>query len=341
MNFAAFQLWREQCLRSNPDALDCAETNLYRSLALLQPKPNENGADRPIHRCDLARAWLTRYGFPESDSRRALVCRGVRHALSLIFNEMAQDKARLWMPGDVYPAYLDLARAAGITPQTFQTLPQPEIPQTRNDGYTEYLLVANPWKPLGRFLADQECNALMDWLDTSPNRYVLVDCVYDLDVPFHVTTWKLMQTGRAILFHSITKGWLWPKTFGVALLCEARPQLESAFRNDPPTQDQLRLAEKLFSHDVKLPGQIATALANRKQRLLAGLPTSVAKSLLIDPVDQTPGCYFFPVGFQTKELLLQHGIIAIPASAFGADWAGSILTSLAGHFAGTASGGEA
>src|SRR5579862_7711197 len=205
MNFAAFQLWREECLHSNPDVLDCAETNLYRSLSPLQPKPNTSSTDRPIHRCDLARAWLSRYGFPESDSRRALVCRGVRHALSLIFNEIAQSNEWLWIPKDVFPVYLELARAEGIEPRTYQTLPQPVIPHTRNPGHAEYLLLANPWKPLGRFLADQECVALIDWLGTSPNRYLLLDCVYDLDAPFHITTRKLMNTGKVILLHSVTK----------------------------------------------------------------------------------------------------------------------------------------
>ena len=277
MNFAAFQLWREQCVRGNPNALNCAETNLYRSLAPLQPRPITPSTDRPVHRCDLARAWLNRYGLAESDSRRTLVCRGVRHALSLIFNEIVQHNAQLWTPSDVYPTYLDLARAAGIEPLMFQTLPQPVIPQTRNTGHAEYLLVANPWKPLGRFLADQECAALINWLGASPNRYLLLDCVYDLDAPFHVTTRKLMNTGRVTLLHSVTKGWLWPKTFGVAMLSEAQPQLESAFRNDPPTQEHLRLAEKLFSDDAKLPGRITTALANRKRKLLAALLTAVAR----------------------------------------------------------------
>ena len=338
MNFAAFQLWREQCLRAKPDLLDCAETNLYRALAWLQPPLGMLKSDRLLHRCDLARAWLSRYEFSENLSRRALVCRGVRHALSLIFKELARSNAVLWSPGDVYPTYLELARAAGIEPQTFPTLPEPKLPTSRIADRMEYLLVANPWKPLGRFLTGQECVTLTDWLGVSPNRYLLVDCVYDMCAPFHFTTQKLLETGRAILLHSVTKGWLWPKTFGVTLLGEEHPQLESAFRNDPPSQEQLRLAEQLLSGDANRPGQVVTALVSRKQKLLAALPTTVGNSLLSDPVAAAPGCYFFPVRLQSDQLLRQHGIVAIPASAFGADWDGSIFTSLSGSFTGDGNG---
>jgi aspartate/methionine/tyrosine aminotransferase len=339
VNFTAFQLWRDQCLRANPDLLDCAETNLYRSLASLQPKLDASDADRSVHRCDLARAWLTHYGFSAHDSRRALVSRGVRHALTLIFQELARCGAILWIPGDVYPVYLELARAAGIEPRLFTTLPEPKIPVTQPNGSPEYLLITNPWKPLGRFLTDKECDALTSWLAASPRRHLLVDCVYDLSTPFHVTTQRLHGTGRAILLHSATKGWLWPKTFGVALLGEGHSQFESAFRNDSPTPDQLRLAQQFLSTDTNCPSQVIAALQSRAKKLFAAMPDSVRKSLLLDPACLAPSCYFFPVGVRPEELLRQHRLLAIPGSAFGADWDGSILTSLASAFAPIKSGG--
>lgn len=339
MNFAAFQLWREQTLRANPDLLDCAETNLYRSLAPLQPKPDASDADRSVHRCDLARAWLARYGFSANDSRRALVSRGVRHALSLIIQELARCDATLWIPGDVYPVYLELARAAGIEPRIFTTLPEPKIPVTQPNGSPEYLLITNPWKPLGRYLTDKECDALTGWLAASPHRHLLMDCVYDLGAPFHITTQNLHGTGRAILLHSATKGWLWPKTFGIALLGEGHSQFESVFRNDSPAPDQLRLAQQFLSTDTNCPSQVIAALQSRAKKLFAAMPDSVRKSLLLDPACLAPSCYFFPVGVRPEELLRQHRLLAIPGSVFGADWDGSILTSLASAFAPIKSGG--
>lgn len=340
MNFAAFQLWREECLRTRPDLLDCAETNLYRALASLQPKLAAGSGQRTVYRCDLARTWLKRYGFPENLSRRALVCRGVRHALTLIFKELA-GAAALWVPSDVYPVYLELARAAEIEPQMFPSLPELKFPTARPAAGAEYLLVANPWKPLGRFLTDEECTLLTGWLEASPRRYLLVDCVYDLGVPFHFTTQKLVQTGRAILLHSVTKGWLWPRTFGIALFGEVHSQLEAAFHREPPTPEQLQLAEQLLSNDAGLPVRVAIGLEERKQRLLAVLPKAVASTFIADPVDVVPGGYFFPVRLTAEKLQREHGVLAIPASAFGALWDGSVLTSLSENFAGGQEGGPA
>ena len=339
MNFAAFQLWREHCLRANPNLLDCAETNLYRSLASMQPKPDASDTDRSVHRCDLARAWLARYGFSANDSRRALVSRGVRHALTLIFQKLARSDAMLWIPGDVYPVYLELARAAGIEPWFFTTLPEPKIPANQPNGNPEYLLITNPWKPLGRYLTDKECDALAYWLDASPQRHLLMDCVYDLRAPFHATTQKLQRTGRAILLHSVTKGWLWPKTFGVTLIGESHSQFESAFRNDSPAPNQLRLAQRFLSTDTNCPSHVIAALQSRAQKMFTMLPDLVRKSLLLDSVCLSPSCYFFPVGIRAEELLRLHRLLAIPSSLFGADWDGSILTSLAPVFAPIKNGG--
>ena len=175
MNFSAFQSWREQYLNAHIDLLDGGETNLYRTLTQLQPKLDQSTIDRKWHRCDLARTWLTRYGFSESYSRHALVCRGVRHALELIFKEVARSNAILWLPGDVYPVYWEQARAIGIEPQRFNTLPKPILPDSGPGSRPEFLLLTNPWKPLGRYLAEKECSALLAWLKTSHNRYLLID----------------------------------------------------------------------------------------------------------------------------------------------------------------------
>ena len=332
MNFAAFKAWRERSLQENPKLLDCAETNLYHSLASLQPAPVSAPPDHRVHRCDLARLWLARYGFPATASRRALVCRGVRHALALIFAKLAKKQATLWLPRDVYPVYGELAHAAGIQPKLFKTLPEPILPHHKPEGIAEYLLIANPWKPLGRYLTDKEYDELARWLAASPARRLLMDCVYDLNRPFHDTTLKLQETGQAILLHSVTKGWLCPQTFGVVLTGEEQTEWESAFRADAPSQDLLSLAEELLSHDANLPELVATALAARKKIFLVSVPASVRESMLIDPVNSIPGGYFFPVNMKADELLLKHNLVGIPASVFGSDWEGSILTSLGAAF---------
>jgi hypothetical protein len=333
VNFATFQAWREESVRTIPGLLDCAETNLYRALSALRAEPRSMDADRPVYRCDLARAWLSRYGFDTSESKLALVCSGVRHALTLIFKRLGDEGAAVWIPQDVYPAYGALACAAGIEAQAYATLPEPRIPTARPAAGAEYLLIANPWKPLGRFLTDDECAMLMEWLNGSPQRHLLMDCVYDLGTSFHPLTQKLHETGRAILLHSATKGWLWPETFGVALIGEKHARFRPDFRNDPPSPWQLHLARRFLSIEVDRPAQVVDALRVRASNFEKKLPDAVKNLFVTEVALRTPGCYFFPVNVGPERLLTEHRFLAIPASAFGSlQWHGSILTSLSGIF---------
>lgn len=333
MNFQQFLSWREQQLATQPDLVDGGETNLYRALASLS-MPAPEAVETRIYRCDLARAWLSRYGYAEALSRQALACRGVRHALSLIFRDLKAHDGVLWLPGDVYPVYQELAQAAGITPSVYASLPVPTLPSAAAISGEEVLLLANPWKPLGRYLNDNETATLLQWLQASPRRHVIIDTVYDLGAPFHASTRALQQTGRAILLHSITKGWLAPRTFGVALVGEQHARLEAVFRDEPPSQEQLRLAERALSIAADKPEVVAQALQARARRLLSLLPPGVEAALTLEPSQLAPGCYFFAVDLPAETLAREHRWLAIPASAFGArDWQGSIITSLAPVFA--------
>lgn len=333
MRFEEFQEFRRQQLDASPSLVDAAETNVYRALATMRPQPPADTST--VHRCDLARAWLRRFELPEEWSRRAMVSRGVRHGLSVVFRQLHAVQARLWLPADVYPVYFELARAAGLTPASYPTLPEPALPRSPADGRPEYLLLANPSKPLGRYLSDTECAAVISWLRQSPHRRLLIDSVYDLGAPFAAGTRRLLDTGRAVLLHSVTKGWLWPRTFGVVLLGSAhaeQAEWAEALRADPPTPAQLRLADRLLTEHSDLPGQVVDELAARAQRLFERLPDDVLEA--IPPASRTsPGNYFFPVGIPAQTLRREHGVLAVPVGVFGQNsWSGSVLTSLADTF---------
>ncbi|WP_035804733.1 aminotransferase class I/II-fold pyridoxal phosphate-dependent enzyme [Kitasatospora mediocidica] len=333
MRFDEFQEFRQRQLGASPSLLDAAETNVYRALAALRPQPPAELST--VHRCDLARAWLRRFELPQEWSGRAMVCRGVRHGLGVVFNRLRAVQARLWLPGDVYPVYFELARAAGLTPTSYPTLPAPVLPTSPADDRPEYLLLANPSKPLGRYLSDAECAAVMAWLRESPHRRLLIDSVYDLGTPFAAGTRRLLDTGRAVLLHSVTKGWLWPRTFGVVLLGPAQPELATAFRADPPTPAQLNLAARLLTEHTDVPRQVVAELAARAQRLFERLPAEVLGAIPL--ASRTcPGNYFFPVDIPAQTLQHEYGVLAIPVGVFGeSNWSGSILTSLAEAFAPT------
>ncbi|MFJ1753945.1 aminotransferase class I/II-fold pyridoxal phosphate-dependent enzyme [Kitasatospora sp. NPDC088134] len=336
MRYDEFQHYREQQLAAHPGLVDAAETNVYRALAPLRPAdpaaPSTVDPDRTVYRCDLARTWLHRYGLPPEWSRRAMVSRGVRHGLALMFRQLHAEQAELWIPSDVYPVYGELARAAGLTPGGYPTLPAPGLPQAPPTGRPEYLLLTNPSKPLGRFLTDPECAELTAWLGESPHRRLLIDTVYDLGTPFAAGTRRLLETGRAVLLHSVTKGWLWPQTFGIVLLGPDQSGAAEAFRTDPPDQSRLRLAESLLGTHADTPQRIADALADRAERLFARLPAEVLAAIPA-AARTSPGNYFFPVPLPAAALREQHGLLALPVTVFGANpWPGSVLTSLADTF---------
>lgn len=329
-NFQEFQDFRLRQLGASSSLLDAAETNVYRALAPLRPEPPADV--RTVHRCDLARAWLRRFELPEEWSGRAMVCRGVRHGLGVVFPWLRAVRARLWLPSDVYPVYFELARAAGLAPASYPTLPAPALPGPPADDRPEYLLLANPSKPLGRYLSDAECAAVLSWLRESPHRRLLIDSVYDLGAPFAAGTRRLLDTGRAVLLHSVTKGWLWPRTFGVVLLGPAHAELAEAFRTDPPTPAQLRLADHLLTEHSDVPRQVVGELAARAERLFERLPDEVLGA--IPTASRTcPGNYFFPVGIPAETLRRECGVLAMPVGVFGeSSWSGSVLTSLADAF---------
>ncbi|SDT83210.1 Aspartate/methionine/tyrosine aminotransferase [Streptomyces sp. TLI_053] len=330
MRFDEFQAFRQRQLGASPSLVDAAETNVYRALAPVRPEP-PTGTGR-VHRCDLARAWLRRFELPQEWSRRAMVCRGVRHGLGVVFQQLHAVRARLWLPGDVYPVYFELARAAGLVPGSYPTLPAPALPRSPAGDRPEYLLLTNPSKPLGRYLSDAEVTAVIAWLEESPHRRLLIDTVYDLGAPFAPGTQRLLDTDRAVLLHSVTKGWLWPRTFGVVLLGPAEADLAEAFRADPPTPAQLRLADHLLTVHGDTPRQVVDELAARAERLFARLPDEVLAAIPM-PSRTCPGNYFFPVEMAAETLRREYGLLALPAGVFGdGGWSGSVLTSLADAF---------
>jgi len=311
MNFADFQHSREKILRDGDDLLDCSATNLYAALAHLIPAPSPL-PEKTIHRCHLASEWTEHFRLPPETSRYALVSCGVRDSLARLFRHYQRVDARLWIPADNYPIYAELARRAGLDPCEFPTLPQPVWPDNQPNGRPEILLVTNPLKPLGRFLSANDTSALIAWLQAASSRRLILDAVYDLNRPFHSSTRNLLASGQVILLHSLTKGWLHPRLFGVALV----PQQDTAalsdlFRAEPPPQSNLARARELMAHHAEMPSTIAREIAAARARLLAAWAEPFPGIS-----DRSEG-YFLPVAGKWSDLLEARKVLGLPASVFG------------------------
>lgn len=312
MTFQEFQTSRERMLREQADLIDCSETNLYRALNRLAPSETPPPAET-VHRCHLATAWTELFGLPETLSKRALISSGVRDSLARVFRYYSQADARVWLPEDNYPVFGDLARDAGLAPETFPTLQRIDLPEDNSEDGPEILLLTNPIKPAGRWLDTENIGKLRTWLAGGSERRLLIDTVYTFGTRFDPGTLELLGTGKTILLHSLTKGWLSPRLFGIALVPEPDwQQMAPLFRENPPSQTALAHARQLMGQQQNLPEQVAGALLSAAAELKSVMP-----AILQTDLESGPARYLFPVAGNWLELTRQNRILGLPASAFG------------------------
>lgn len=312
MNFTEFQALREKIRVERPGVIDCAATNLYSALARLIP-PASAAPNHTVHRCHLATEWAQCFGFLPEVAKCAFVSSGVRDSLTLLFRYYAETKARLWLPADNYPVYGELARAAGLAAQEFLTLPAPVWPDAKSGTAIEVLVLTNPVKPLGRWLTTEDVTALTAWLAASPSRRLLLDAVYTFDLHFHPTTLQLVATGQTILLHSLAKGWLHPRLFGIAVVPESDARaLAPIFRAQPPPQPSLARAQGLLSCYQEMPATVGTEIAAARTRLQSAVPTGICGLTAADVTG-----YFTPVLGRWSDLLEEANLLGLPATVFG------------------------
>lgn len=312
MNFDEFSAFRIELLSTRSNVIDCGETNAYRALSqwAVAPAPPPQST---VHRCHLAAEWAAYFDLDPAVARRAFVSCGVRDSLARLFAHYATAAARLWLPEDNYPVYGELATAADLPFRTFPTLLETRWPNAEPHLGPELLLVTNPLKPRSRFLSDHDVSMLFAWLRESPARRLLIDSVYTFGARFDPATSSLLDTQQTLLLHSVTKSWLHPRCFGVALVPEQdAANLAPLFRNDPPTQENLARARTMLRDHAATPRHIAAALMSARRRLDEAMPVGSPDLWACD----APG-YLFPISIPWRDLLQQHSVLGIPATVFG------------------------
>jgi histidinol-phosphate/aromatic aminotransferase/cobyric acid decarboxylase-like protein len=311
MNFRDFVSHRANLLAENPSLIDLAETDICKAFAGIIPRPLEQPG-RQVHRCDLAKSWVRLHGLPQTLSRQALISCGVRHSLSLLFSALAKEELALRIPSDVYPAYGELARVAGVKYATFPTIPKLLLPE---DG--DWLLLPNPLKPLGRWLDANEVASLVVWLSVHRRRRLVLDAVYNFELSLHPTTQALFAEGQAVVLHSLSKAWLHPKLLGIALVPESDVDaLTPIFRDNSPPFDHLSKAGALFDDHQALPGTVSALIAQRTACFFARIPSKIAPLCVYPLTAQAPG-YFVLVNADPAQLLERHRLLTLPLTVFG------------------------
>ncbi|MCY0987900.1 pyridoxal phosphate-dependent aminotransferase [Nannocystis sp. ILAH1] len=313
MNFQEFLAWsggvREPCV------LRACETRISAAFADLRPPLVRAEPPRTVHRCDLARAWCELRGLPPAAARGAMICAGVRHALSLLFTHMAAAGRRVALPTDVYPVYWELARAAGVDAVGVATFPElaiDDLLERATGADVAALVLPDPLKLHGRGLGADERAALLAWLARDPHRRLVLDGVYSFGRRLSPATLELLASGQVLYLDSLSKGWLYARVFGVAHL-PARDfdHLGPLFRAAAPPQADLWLAARLLADHAELPAALVAAIDERRVRLVDDLR---ARGLAPFPVERG---YLVGVDGDARELLRTHRVLLIPGSVFG------------------------
>lgn len=312
MNYDHFKATRAEILRQSPPVTDCAEMNLYATLAhLVAPLPA--ATYEKVHRCHLAAEWTALFDLPSEMSKRSFISSGVRDSLARIFDYYASQGARAWLPSDTYPVFHALASAAKLPVREYPTLPSPSWPTDLGGDGLEIMLITNPMKPLGRWLSLEDVAALRLWVEANPRRRLLIDTVYTFSTTFHKATLELVRGGQTILLHSLTKGWLRPRLFGVAVVPSSDlAALAPLFRQAPPPQSSLTEARLLMADHRATPGLVRKAIdiANRKLRLKY-------PQVLPAGSDSEAIGYFHLVHKSWAALRAEDRLLGIPATVFG------------------------
>jgi aspartate/methionine/tyrosine aminotransferase len=248
-----------------------------------------------------------------------LASEGVRHGLRVIFEVLARSGAAVAIPTDVYPVYLKIATRAELRTVGFATFPTFEIDRilhVASAAGAHFVLLPQPLKLQGRLWTDKETTTVEDWLRADDRRRLIVDGVYGLGLPLDSVSQRLIGSGQVVFLDSLSKGWLHEQIFGVAVIPDQDLGLYAeSFRGLSPTPSKLYVANELLSGFLGVPSQIARELAARRHALLERISEMKRRSL---PVSSG---YFVAVECSSEELLEQHGIIAIPVSAFGSSLA--------------------
>ena len=318
MKFKEFLTFREQILRENPKIIDLGEIYLKKNLSYLSPKIDESNLQEKIHRCHLSENWLSLFDCPQEWKNRLFISEGVRHSLKLIFPILAEQNYTVYIPKDVYPVYSELAQTSGLQPRYFETIPIPIFPDIKCNNSQEVLLLPNPLKPLGRLLYKHEITALKQWLAAGEQRRLIVDTVYTFENKLAASSLDLFHTNQVIILHSLSKGWMAPQIFGVALFPETDIKIfGQAFRDNSPSNLNLFYARQFLTTYSEFPFILHKVLVEKWESTMEFVQdTYLGKNVNIH-TDFHGYLTVVPISF--KLLLQEFNILAIPVSVFGSD----------------------
>ncbi len=313
MQLDAFLKLRDELRTTRPGLLDFSELNLYRSLASPAIAPSTH-REAP-YRCHFAEQYLSHLGLSQELKSRTQVSHGVRRSLKALFTLLARRNARIGIPSDVYPVYLQLAKEAcphpdplpmGVTAwPSYEGLPSEEVLAT-----FDALLICEPLKPWGTTLSERDAARLRSWARADERRMLIIDSAYA--TPPTARTLELLQDESAIVLVSLSKGWLIPDHGGLCITPHRfQRETREAFAALPKDEERLRVAYAALTEHADRPKEVA--------RQLAALAARLDEFTGTRPQLRASKCTgYVAIAERSFTSLLEEGVLAVPASVFGA-----------------------
>lgn len=271
-----------------------------------------------VYRCHLVEDWLRWSGMDGALKQHIGVTSGVRDALRVL----AQNGGRWLIPRDVYPVYKTLIQPAALSVAEYQTLGARTLVPHLRTGSADMLLLTDPLKPSATPYSEEEWAAVRQWLAQDKTRKAVVDGVYRLrPSPSSGAMALYGETNQLIILHSLSKSWLLPDHFGIALLPrnEDGAKIREQMKSLPKHEEKLRMAYSALNRHPDFPDVLKadwiSKIGETNRRLNTHFPIN----------RETPAYLFYDPN--PWEYWLDKGILTIPSSVFGGD-AGVVVSTL-------------
>jgi len=317
LDYAEFIERKDGYLKSSPLRLDCMKP--VKSLSHLIPPPARN--PKKYNEQEAFEAWQGCVGL-DASGYTPIFGSGVKSLIGMIFEALSKYESKfpindhevyLHLPEDVWPVYFELSK--GLEIETYQTFPELTFAPSRNLGKSVVLMPA-PLSPAGAFPTGQECELIMTWLAVAPCRLLILDTVYAFSKKFNHILTRFLETKQCIVLSSLSKQWLLPGQFGVAL-----------GHNDIMEELNLK-GQEIHTFDwvdricecPDLPANLDSRFQTEWKRLSAQLNK-------IDPGWKPPDTGYFSTLRISFEELLEHNILGVPSSVFGSSEEGTTVMS--------------
>jgi len=301
MNYQEYRAAKERYLQSDPLRLDCMNTQ--KSLSHLVPSTEDGQRESAPQ--SVLNAWQELTGF-DLTNLQTVPGSGVRELLAQLVERLKQERVEFLFPRDVYPVYHQIL--AGYPCSQYRTFPQWEWDAlTTASEHRQVLLLTQPAVPVGRYLNAQETTTVLNWLAADPRRLLIVDAAYAYD-PNHYIYQQLLQSGQCICLFSLSKPWLLPEQWGVAVGPREVLAACQLAQGDCSTDWIVTLRPH-----ATLPAQLRTIFAEEWSQLSDAIHQ-------FTPDWQPPESgYYSTINLPFEELLREHNALGVPATVFGSD----------------------